>query len=60
MKKYDKVDIKIFETMKADLIQAFEVLDSKQNPERYKIDFAMLRIGQVVAWLDKHFLSERG
>lgn len=59
MTKYSKTDKKTFETMKTDLLQAFNVLDSKQNLERYKIDFAMLRIGQAIACLDKYFLNER-
>lgn len=62
MKKYNETEKKTFETMKAYLLQAFNVLDldTEQNLERYKIDFAMFRIFQVVSCLDKYFLGKGG
>lgn len=59
MRQYKKVDKIILETLKTDLLQAFNALDSKQRPERYKIDFAMFRINSCISCIDKYLNNER-
>ena len=55
-----KIEKKILETFVIDLRQAFDVLDSKQRPERYKIDLAMSRINGVIGCIREHYLKEKG
>lgn len=59
MKKDINVQRKILETFVVDLQQAFNVLDSKQRPERYKIDFAMFRINGVIRCIKENYLKEK-
>jgi len=60
MKNAIKIEKKVLETFVMDLLQAFNVLDSKQRPERYKIDFAMARISGVIGCLERNYLKEKG